>query len=575
MKIRIFFLFALLIGAFVAAGAQQTGSITGRVVAEDGGGMPNVTVSLSSAAYNRASAGRPTTATTDEDGNFAFTGLAPRVYYVGVMQAKGYVNRPVPAAERNNRAGVRIGETVTLAMIRGGVVTGRVTGATGEPMIGVQVMAMMVKDAEGNPIRAQFGGRQRSTDDRGVYRLYGLSPGTYVVVTRNNLYAPGMSAYDGDAPTYYPSSTRDTAAEVTITSGGEATGIDIRYRGERGHAVSGTVSGGGGESPRPLIGAAVTLVSVPAGLFAGSTGVRPDTGENGFALHGVPDGEYELIARRGGYENEDGYAAPPRRVTVRGADVSGIELKLAPLASIAGKIAIEAAPNVCESKRKLIMEEIMVAARRDAKAAESANLAMFPSGGGGVSDKGEFTLLNLNPGRFFLEARLPSETWYIKSIAAPAAAPARGATSAAKPADVARNGFALKSGERVTGVTVMLADGAAGVMGKVVAAKESGSLPPRMRVHLVPAEATAADDVPRYAETLARGDGSFALGNLAPGRYLLLARIVPDSEPADRPPLPLALDAIERARLRKDAEAKKIEIELKTCQMVKDYKLAW
>ncbi len=37
--------------------------------------------------------------------------------------------------------------------------------------------------------------------------------------------------------------TRDTAAEVTVTSGGEASGIDIRYRGDQGHVVSGSVSG--------------------------------------------------------------------------------------------------------------------------------------------------------------------------------------------------------------------------------------------------------------------------------------------------------------------------------------------
>src|SRR5262249_56752674 len=82
---------------------------------------------------------------------------------------------------------------------------------------------------------------RRSTDDGGVYRLYGLSPGTYVVFTRNSFHAIA-SPYDKDAPTYYPSSTRETAAEVTVTSGGEASGVDIRYRGERGHAVSGSIS---------------------------------------------------------------------------------------------------------------------------------------------------------------------------------------------------------------------------------------------------------------------------------------------------------------------------------------------
>ena len=164
MRVRIFFLCACLTGLLAAANAQQAGSITGRVVAEDGGGMPNVTVTLSPMASNQALQGRRQTATTDEDGNFIFAGLEPHVYFVGALDVKGYVNRPIPAAERNNRAGYRIGETVTFTMVRGGVITGRVTSSTGEPMIGVQVSPIMVKDAEGNPVRGQFGGgRSRST----------------------------------------------------------------------------------------------------------------------------------------------------------------------------------------------------------------------------------------------------------------------------------------------------------------------------------------------------------------------------------------------------------------------------
>jgi hypothetical protein len=69
-------------------------------------------------------------------------------------------------------------------MIKGGVITGRVTNATGEPLIGVRVNAVMTRGAEGNTAR-RAAARPRFTDDRGFYRLYGLPPGTYVVFTRN------------------------------------------------------------------------------------------------------------------------------------------------------------------------------------------------------------------------------------------------------------------------------------------------------------------------------------------------------------------------------------------------------
>ena len=39
------------------------------------------------------------------------------------------------------------------------------------------------------------------------------------------------------------------------------------------------------------------------------------------------------------------------------------------------------------------------------------------------------------------------------------------------------------------------------------------------------------DDALRYAEVFARGDGSFSLSNIAPGKYWLVARAAPDDEP--------------------------------------------
>src|SRR5262249_56750922 len=114
----------------------------------------------------------------------------------------------------------------------------------------------------------------------------------------------------------------------------------------------------------------------------------------------------------------------------------------------------------------------------------------------GLTEKGESTVYNLEANRYFLEPRLPNENWYVKAMTGPpsTAAPARGAGGrGAPPSDVARNGITLKAGEKVSGVTVTIADGAAGLSGKIVPATEGARLPSRLRVHLVPAEATAAN----------------------------------------------------------------------------------
>src|SRR5215475_7561966 len=54
-------------------------------------------------------------------------------------------------------------------LVDDGVTTGRVATLTGEPMVGVKVIAVMVKNLSGDPERRLSGERPRLTDDRGVY----------------------------------------------------------------------------------------------------------------------------------------------------------------------------------------------------------------------------------------------------------------------------------------------------------------------------------------------------------------------------------------------------------------------
>jgi hypothetical protein len=92
---------------------------------------------------------------------------------------------------------------------------------------------------------------------------------------------------------------------------------------------------------------------------------------------------------------------------------------------------------------------------------------------------------------------------------------------------------------------------------------------------LVPAETAAADDLLLYAESPVRGDGSFEFKHIAPGKYLLHARQASEKDANDDQSRPLAWDSIERAKLRREAAAAKNEIELKTCERVKDHVLRW
>ena len=531
--------------SFSLAQPSSKGIITGRIVSDEGVPLAGMTIRLSSP--NATTLGQLRSTSTDDEGKFRFSDLSPRPYSIEVLAGRAFIPAPKSAAERAQPSIVRIGETVTVTMIRGGVITGRVTNANGEALIAMPMAAKMVRDADGNPISSPPRATQTGTDDRGIYRFYGLTPGTYIVLANygNPYFGSQASLYDNEAATYYPSSTRDTAAEIQVTSGGEATGIDIRYRAERGHALSGKVTGAKESVSVQLLHVASESLLTTA-LASKATG--------SFDFYGLPDGDYELFVQAA---DDTPMASTPRRVSVRGADVTGIELRLSPLASIAGTIVVEPSSNACDKPGRSLLEEMLVTSRPDVKPRQETDPVTRPSAlQASINGKGEFELRGLNAVRYWLGLSLPNETLFVKTIVQKTPA-----------TDLARTGAVLKSGDKLTGVTVTVAEGAASFRGKV-SAQEGSRLPSRLRVHLIPAESTAAEDVLRYAEILAGSDGSFAFTNLAPGKYWLLAKTVAENEPADQAPPAVAWNPSERLKLRKEAEAAKNEVELKSCQRV-------
>ena len=111
----------------------------------------------------------------------------------------------------------------------------------GEPMIAVRVRATMVRDAKGQIQRTPNVRGFRTTDRRSRHlsnlrtRTGNLSRQRWWIQ-----FPSYVRHYETDIPTFAPSSTRDTAAEVSVRSGEDVT-VDIRYRGEPGHSISGTV----------------------------------------------------------------------------------------------------------------------------------------------------------------------------------------------------------------------------------------------------------------------------------------------------------------------------------------------
>ncbi|MDX6695079.1 MAG: hypothetical protein QOF02_2682 [Blastocatellia bacterium] len=558
-----------------AADAPRTGSIMGRVLTDDGRPLANAAVIVYAVGANAP----PTGDTTDADGKFQVKALRPAAYLVQA-NAPGYVSADAGAEAVVPRL-YRVGESVNLTMIKGGVITGMVTNAEGEAIVGATVRAFRVRTAtEPNAFSFRFNS-PRTTDDRGVYRLYGLEPGVYIVAVGGSgaQFYGSLNAYDGDAPTYYPSATRDTAAELTVHAGEELNGIDVRYRGERGHAVSGFASGNTGDAGLGYNTTSLTLFQGTSATPESFTFAGSDENNRSFVFDGIPDGEFTLAALRS-LGNTGEMLTATRKVTVRGADVTGLELKLEPLGAVNGNIILEPPPKpVCAPQRNSALTEITVAARRDEKEKKNENvlpsyLRRWPTA---ANDKGEFKLFNLTGGSYRLNLQLPGDDWFIRSIALPAAAAAAVAQANAKSAVQGKSNvpgkFVLKNGERINGITVTVAQGAASLRGRVASAAEGVALPARLRLFLVPVEPERAADTLRYMEATIEKDGLFAVGGIAPGRYWLIARVDVESESEGEERRAVAEDAAERDKLRALAESAGVKIELQPCQRLADYVL--
>lgn len=396
-----------------------SGQIRGHLVSTDGQLLTNANVMAQSLSGTPAA--KPTR--PDAEGRFVFEDLAPGSYIL-IGTAPGYIDQSWTNGNPTDWPRHLIGSNVRINMIRGGVITGLVTSAKGEPLVGVPVHATLMTGAASSILSFIAGGSVAETDDRGVYRIYGLLPGQYTVNAGGN--GPfgqfTASGFDNDVPTYYPSSPRDTAIPVSVRSGDETTGIDIKYKGAAGHSISGVVVG---NIEASAASGAVTIMLAHAGkssvlslAIAGALDPR-----RAFSFNGVADGEYDLLASYQASATANALMGT-KRVSVRGGDVSGLELRLASLGSMAGTITLDSIKpeDKCDKRGSQVMETILRLPHDDPKRTASQPLVAMYAGLGQLNDKGEFVLHNLEAAKYRLDIKLPSESWYVRAINLPAAA---------------------------------------------------------------------------------------------------------------------------------------------------------
>ena len=547
------FVFALVtVTGQTPAPAPASGKITGRVVNESGQPLANASISL----YSVGSLRQHNSTNTDRDGKFQLSGLEPRNYRV-----IAWLSSYAPFVSTTNH---RVGDSITVVLTKGSVITGTVTTRTGEPVVGVRVHARMI-NVDRSQLAFPFNvfPAERTTDDRGVYRLYGLRAGTYLVWAGGgggSGNSPDVDAFDELIPTYSPESTRDTAAEISVHAGEEISGVNIRFRGEPGRVISGRTTGS------TQAGAFVlNLTAVGKNKSEWTTlTVQPADNNSSIVFRGIDDGDYDLTALSLANDGLGG-AIATKRIKVSGADVTGIELVTESMASVSGRIVLEESNKTeCVDKQRPSFTETLVFATQNESQATDYHpqLLFFLKVPATADANGNVSLKNLAPGRYFFMPEFAAKYWYLQSITLPPVPPG------AKPVDATRTWTTLKSGDRLSGLTITLAHGAASFSG-VVAEDRSEDL----FLYLVPAEKERAEDALRFFGAAIGPDGKVVLNNLPPGSYRVLVKSSGEGGSVSTTKLRLPDQKELRASLLREAEAAKTTIELKPCQHLTGFPL--
>lgn len=272
--------------------------------------------------------------TTDGEGNYRISNIPAGNYFVFPV-APGFVEK----AQSKRMLTIAAGEAIRdfdFALVAGGVITGRITNVDGQPLIEehVDVLPLDV------PLQFTPPESGNQTDDRGIYRAFGLRPGRYrVSVGQQPRGLPGFTPKQMYSQTFYPSVTDISKATVIeVTEGSETKDVDIvAAAAVSTFTVSGRIIDGTG---KPVPGIPLGVQQSDENSSTSSTGGLITNSNGQFKLENVIPGKYLLFIAP--MENND-LRADPVPFEVIDQDLAGLEMKTKRGASLSGMVVLEGA----------------------------------------------------------------------------------------------------------------------------------------------------------------------------------------------------------------------------------------
>ncbi len=525
----LFALFASSLSGMAQNPQKAPGSISGRITA---GSDPiaGVEVILKQAGNSPVSeilqSGPSATATSDSNGWYRLTGVAPGSYRI-VAYAPAFViegdSNPFQPGKTVNLAEAENLENVNFSLTRGGVLTGKVTDPDDRPVIAEAVRAYKL-EADGK--RSSYGIPDLGlwqTDDRGVYRIFGLDPGRYIV-------AAGASSEDavlrmGTAGggtyyrrTFYPQAVEEAQARIVeVRAGGEVENVDIRLAPtskNKTFAATGRVVEA--DTGKPVGGVMIAYGVTKEGSASFGYGSSATNSAGEFRLEGLTPNAYNAYVI--GLEASENYGESIN-FEISDSDISGLEIKMRQGASISGVAVIEGAPDP-KLREKLTKVSILAYPVAGGGTFVASNLF---GGTGQISADGSFKIGGIRPGKVQLVANtFMAEKGFSLSR-------------------VEHNGGIVKeldlnAGDRLTGVRLVFAYGTASIAGRIEV--QGGTLSPGVKLMVRAQREGASDNIFGAGNAEVDARNQFLLEGLSPGTYRLTLSDVYFDPKSPRPKLP-------------------------------------
>jgi 5-hydroxyisourate hydrolase-like protein (transthyretin family) len=462
--------------------------------------------------------------TTGSDGRFSFKDLNSGAYRITVA-ANGFARQEygerVPNAQ-GSPIYVTAGQGLKDLIIRlkpTGTVTGRILDDAGLPAVDVPVQLLRVSySPQGKTLMAAAAA---NANDRGEYRLYGITPGRYYLGVGN---APGPSRRPGQpvnpnlvpgpgyAFSYYSGvADQNQALLIEVKSGSEFV-ADMRVARQRSYRVRGRVMDSRTGQAPPAVDVVLNYRVLNGGGGSFSQGNSYDPSSGNFELQNVIPGRYTVQAQIQG-------AVPPRPVfdvagaaaqmaaaaarpvaqvpiNVTDSDIEGLVLTLTTGVSIPGRLTVEgpAPSSLASSDRIRVLFQSYLDGLQNPAGSTTSTSQIGPDG--------TFHIDGVRDGEYLASIIGIPSGFYVKSIQF------RGVDLAGTPFKFSASGT----------LEIVLRPGAAQVNGVVIDARTQPVA--GVQAVLIPAQRSRTD---LYKMAVTDQNGRFTITEITPGEYKLFS----------------------------------------------------